>query len=230
MPPGASDIACVHASECFSAADRFTLRARPIAQFSFYGAISVSNIYQYDAPKQFRTDGQIGTCARACVEYQHAMCAPHNLCPAEVCWFQQYPHSLPSCGSVSVSECARTPECQLSSYLWFQLLCIEAMMLNQEHEMLRAALDPTWHVPAHSFQTPQDLSRAPVRPADELLSKLFLRCGVNERHPLEKVVTEVCSLLQPDMDRGAFLMKSSFQDGEHYLFLCSVSYQLQGRH
>ena len=67
------------------------------------------------------------------------------------------------------------------------------MMLNQEHEMLRLALDPTWHAPDHCYRQPQDLSRAPVRPDDELLSKLFMRCGVNERQPMETVVTEVCA-------------------------------------
>ena len=118
------------------------------------------------------------------------MCAPHKLLPREVCWFQNYPHSLVSCGSLSVSECARTPECQLSNSLGFWLCGVESMMLNQEYEMLRA-LDPTWHPPHHYYQKPQDLSLAPVRPDDELLSKLFMRCGVNERQPMETVVTEV---------------------------------------
>ena len=212
IPQGASDIACVHASECFSTADRFPWRARPRTQFSFCGAISVSAISQYMVPRQNCTHGHIGTCASACVEYQHAMCEPHHVQPSEVCWFQNFPHSLPSCGSISVSECARTPECQLSANLWFQLLSAEAMMLNQEYDMLRAARDPTWHAPAHSFQTPQNLSRAPMRPADALLSKLFLRCGVNERFQLEHAATEVCSLLQPNMDRGV----SSHLDDEQF--------------
>ena len=67
-------------------------------------------------------------------------------------------------------------------------------MLNQEYKMLRAAHDPTWLAPNHAYQKPQDLSDAPVTPFAELLSKLFLRCGVNERYPPETVVTEVCSI------------------------------------
>ena len=60
--------------------------------------------------------------------------------------------------------------------------------------MLRAALDPTWHAPDHAYQKRQDLSVAPVTSCAELLSNLFLLCGVNERHALETVVTEVCSI------------------------------------
>ena len=65
-------------------------------------------------------------------------------------------------GSLSVSECARTPECQLSHSLVMWLFSVESMMLNQEHEMLRLALDPTWHAPDHCYRQPQDLRRAPV--------------------------------------------------------------------
>ena len=189
--PVATPLTQVHASVCFPTAARSLWQARPIAQFSYYGAISIASVSQYEVPQQVSNDCQVSMCPRAVVEYQHAMCAPHNLLPDEVCWFHNYPHSLVSCGSMSVSESARTPECQLSHSLLVWLFSIESMMLNQEHEILRVALDPAWRAPDHSYQKPQDLSRAPVRPADELLTKLFMRCGVYERQPMETVLTEV---------------------------------------
>ena len=66
-------------------------------------------------------------------------------------------------------------------------------MLNQQHEMLRVALDPTWRAPKYSYKMPNNLRRAPQLPHDDLLAKIFLRCGVNQRHPLYGVVTEVCT-------------------------------------
>ena len=165
--------------------------ARPIAHFAFHGAISPLAVAQYEVKQQDRGECQLSATTSACLEYQYAACAPHNLRLGEVCWFNNYPHSLPSCGSVSISDCFRTPECQLSQVLWFQLFNIESMLLNQEHELLRAALDPTWHPPDHSYHKPNQPIHAPMRPADKLLAKLFLRCGVNERYPLETVVTEV---------------------------------------
>ena len=133
IPSGAAQVTCMHASDSFSTPDHSPPQARPISDFAFHGAISVSSISQYVVPKNAWTDGQLGIGTSACIEYQHAMCAPHSLCPSEVYWFEPFPHSLPSCGSLSISECVRTPECELSASLWFQLLCLESIMLNQEH-------------------------------------------------------------------------------------------------
>ena len=191
VAPVATQLAQVHTSVRFPTAVRSTWKARPIAQFSYYGSISVALVSQYELPQQASNDCPFSMCASAVMEYQHAMCAPHKLVPHEVCWFLNYPHSLASCGSLSVSECARTPECQLSHSLVFWLCGVEAMMLNREHEMLRLVLDPTWHAPDHPYRKPQDLNRPPVRPDDELLCKLYMRCSLNERQPMETVVTEV---------------------------------------
>ena len=94
--PEATQVAQVHASVRFPTADRSTWKARPIAQFSFYGAISVALVSQYELPQQTSDGSQFSMCASAVVEYQHAMCAPHKLLPHEVCWFQNYPHTLAS--------------------------------------------------------------------------------------------------------------------------------------
>ena len=183
----------VHASETFRTDDRFTRPPRPIAQFPYFGAVSVYNVPKYEDPLTVGSDCSFSMTARSCIEFQHVVCAPHGLLPCDVCWFLNFPHSLPSYGSVSVTEIGRSVECLLSYSLIWWLLPMENMMLNQQHEMLCAALDPRWQAPEHSYKMPNGFRSVPELPHDELLGKLFLRCGVNERYPLHAVVTEVCT-------------------------------------
>ena len=181
----------VHACERFRTGDRFTCRT--ISQFSFFGAISAYNAPKYADHLMVGNECPSSTTARSYIEFLHAVCAPHGLLPRDVCWFINFPHSLPSYGSISMTETGRSPECLLSYKLSWWLNPMENMMLIQQHEMLRAALDPTWQAPEHSYKMPRNLRRVPQLPHADLLAKLFLRCGVNERHPLDAVVTEVCS-------------------------------------
>ena len=199
----------VHASERFRTGDRFTCQPRQIAQYSFFGAISVYTVPKYADPLKVGNDCPFSTTARSCTEFLHTVCVPHGLPPREVCWFLNFPHSLPSYGSTSHTEVCRSPECMLSCCLNWWLMPMENMLLNQQHEMLRAAIDPTWRAPEHSYQSPSNWRRAPHLPKDDLLAKFFLRCGVSKRHPLEAVVTEVCTACCRNADihspQGLFL-------------------------
>ena len=172
-PSAGIQLVQVHASERFRVGHRSRPQPRPIAQFSYFGAVSVYNVPKCADHLMVETDCTLSTTARSCFEFQHAVCAPLGLLPRDVCWFINFPHSLPSYSSISMTVTGRSPECLLSHSLNWWLMPMESMMLNQQYEMLRAALDPTWQAPVHSYKMPKIMS-VPELPHDDLMAKLFL--------------------------------------------------------
>ena len=165
---------------------------RPISSFEFHGVISYSDVAPIQMRLQAWQESDVNARVGACMEYQTAACRPHRVHPTDVCWFVMFPHALPSWASLSVSSACITPECQLSDALWQQLSALESMFLLREHDGIHLKHDAAWKPPSRTCLRPAHLNRTPIHPDPQLLRKLFVRCGVNERCPLEAVVTEVC--------------------------------------
>lgn len=154
---------------------------RPISSFARCEALSFAAVSPFMAPSEApRQTYKYNAITQAVVAYQQTVSARTGVSVDRICWFLQwrFPGVEPN---LSFTATGSSPECSLCASLSLLMGSLESMFLVVEHEMLQEASDPSFVPPHHpSLVVSATPVTPPTHPDPKLLSRCYIRCGVNQ--------------------------------------------------
>lgn len=162
---------------------------RPISSFKRCESISFSALSAFMAPHGAPNQTfKYNVMARAVTAYQHSVSGRSGVAISDICWIQQwnFPGLEPE---LSLAAGADSPESIVCGTLCYTLGCLESLFLVVEHETLVEASETSYVPPEHpSLLVNAPRSTPPEPPDPGILSRVYLRCGLDQMMPLKVVL------------------------------------------